>query len=1577
VLASRAWPCLAVVLFVVAATVRPQFAAAQITPSCVSGCVTTVRVTPHAGTLAVNANTSGNTASFDISYSSSSTTARTFSFTCLGKGGIACGTVTPSSASLSGPDDFADVTVKFNAGTTNGTLTLTATSGSITDAGYYSVTVGNPGPPIVALRNHNADNLDRSLCLTAGAGEAAAAVCGDLVVTHALPGFSTMGRERTLTLLYNSRTAYYRPIITAAVSQPAGLQAPSAVYVELEVAGQIRRFATYGAWSNATRQIAVSYDAPGYGHATGVYPFTLRVQNQYTGGGAYTASVSGNLIVVNRYSSRFGAGVGIAGVEELVFNQPVGQPNSSILWVGGDGSAKLYAPAAPNRWVAPAGAYRDTLVYNPADTTYTRTLRHGVKVVFNSTGKHTRTVSRTNQTTTFAWNLDTLKSITVPPGGTTGVTYTFAYDNGTGLLDRISDPAGRILDATITGGQLSTIVDPDGKSVAFGYDGDRKMIWRRDRRQKTTNYEYGKTHRLTKVTIPVGRQAGDNAVAMTQFEPWDERGLVVGVNGSPQVAGDTSKAYTRILGPRYSPTLPDTSAFWVDRWGAPTQTGTPVPATTKLIRGDANVPALVTEVRYPNNRIVKMSYDLRGNLTQVRDSTKHLDQRPTKVRTYVYPTTGAALDSPIQVNDSLGTVARTTTYKYNSIGLTDTVIAPNGHRTSFAYKTGTLAGLLDSTMERATQTWRETVSDDVTDVSLDQVHRFTYDAKGNVKAYTSPVGVVTSYVPDAKGRITDVYDPLGTREERVYDDMNQVREIRRYTNPVAHPGTNVNPLGTHTALGRPCDATQVLCVDSTVAFNPALSANPQITTYTYDDNGAMESVTDARNLRRSFAYDARGLRWQSTDDYGYSDTTYLNGSGAPDSTVSRRGIKVRSYYDPSGRRTALAYPAVPSPDPAFAPATIVGDSIRYEYDVMGNVKEVRNNTDSIVREYFADGSLKRKISSVGPRADTVSYDYDATGAVTKVTHGRDVTDYAYSSTTGELQTMTVTWGGRTDAARVFSFVWDALGRRRQITYPTDPAGPNDMTVKFRYDAAGMLRRVVSSHPGAPGGNAALDVFDFTFRNKIVDAAGRIWRQELSCAGVNSPGNPCGAASAGSKDTKNQYNRFGMLMRQEVRRTGYNPLVEDMQYDGSGNMIRRGRWDPALAQYRNDTFLIDSSATATHNQLKEMAEASNREPPLTILYTADGARKWEKPYNAILDYRETYYYYDGLGRMAGSVERDDEQLNTLRHHPGSCVYDPDGQLALACNATGGVYLAFNGHNVSGLLYTPTVAYPDAGWSFVHGPGTDDPLTGYHRQVGLERIFYFVTDGQGRILAVADSGGARTPNDVGQAPIARWSMVGGISDGHSFNADRQSGGDVPNLSFFRNRAYDMTTGRFTQEDPIGVAGGLNLYQYAGNNPVSYTDPFGLCPEPPGSCQQLGTAIGSAVGLAVGVLVSAAADVGSGGTAIPANPAIIQTTTLAGATIGLGIGTVMEFAGSGRSKNDIPLTGQPPNTTITKPGQVVRVGPDGNATSRTCGQAGHGCDGAHTHTYTTGPNGKVNQVGQPRPATPEEAAEVPPRN
>lgn len=45
---------------------------------------------------------------------------------------------------------------------------------------------------------------------------------------------------------------------------------------------------------------------------------------------------------------------------------------------------------------------------------------------------------------------------------------------------------------------------------------------------------------------------------------------------------------------------------------------------------------------------------------------------------------------------------------------------------------------------------------------------------------------------------------------------------------------------------------------------------------------------------------------------------------------------------------------------------------------------------------------------------------------------------------------------------------------------------------------------------------------------------------------------------------------------------------------------------------------------------------------------------------------------------------------------------------------------------------------------------------------------------------------------------------------------------------HRFYDPSIGRYISADPIGLAGGINLYAYVGGDPVNWVDPWGLIPK-----------------------------------------------------------------------------------------------------------------------------------------------------
>ncbi len=117
----------------------------------------------------------------------------------------------------------------------------------------------------------------------------------------------------------------------------------------------------------------------------------------------------------------------------------------------------------------------------------------------------------------------------------------------------------------------------------------------------------------------------------------------------------------------------------------------------------------------------------------------------------------------------------------------------------------------------------------------------------------------------------------------------------------------------------------------------------------------------------------------------------------------------------------------------------------------------------------------------------------------------------------------------------------------------------------------------------------------------------------------------------------------------------------------------------------------------------------------------------------------------------------------------------------------------------------------------------------------------TDSNGSAFYHADAGGNITSLTDASGHEMAWYLYdafgrlvgkrGALADVNvmqfsSMPVHRQSG-----LSLYPFRAYDPALQRWLNQDPIGEAGGINLYGFVGNNPINAIDPDGLDSMVPG--------------------------------------------------------------------------------------------------------------------------------------------------
>ena len=208
-----------------------------------------------------------------------------------------------------------------------------------------------------------------------------------------------------------------------------------------------------------------------------------------------------------------------------------------------------------------------------------------------------------------------------------------------------------------------------------------------------------------------------------------------------------------------------------------------------------------------------------------------------------------------------------------------------------------------------------------------------------------------------------------------------------------------------------------------------------------------------------------------------------------------------------------------------------------------------------------------------------------------------------------------------------------------------------------------------------------------------------------------------------------------------------------------------------------------------------------------------------------------YRYDPLGRRIMVVTRRPPELCNV---PGATcissvtrfVWSGD-QLLWEIRSADGPYAAEAGGTVS----------------YTHGGGIDRPLAITRSGVGsiiphenwrgqMARGTYGA--GTGKPLGASSDCTGSPPVNCVPVPWPGWNT----SAWHEDAARPEMAGtehywlgslavgmrDASGQMYKRNRYYDPAKGQFTQPDPIGLAGGMNVYGFAAGDLVTYDDPHG---------------------------------------------------------------------------------------------------------------------------------------------------------
>jgi RHS repeat-associated protein len=647
---------------------------------------------------------------------------------------------------------------------------------------------------------------------------------------------------------------------------------------------------------------------------------------------------------------------------------------------------------------------------------------------------------------------------------------------------------------------------------------------------------------------------------------------------------------------------------------------------------------------------------------------------------------------------------------------------------------------------------------------------YQFNGRSFLTGVTNALGQTITYTRDAAtNQVLSVTDPLGRVTAFAYDASGNVTSV-------TDPANNVRTFAYESTFNKVTSATDPL---------------GHVTQFAYDAQGNLTTVTDALGHATQIAYNGVGQPVSTTDALGNVTQFSYNTQGDLATVTDPLGNASSREYDqvsrlvrqtdPRGKATTFSYDVLNQLTILTDP---LGAKTGFTYDGNGNLLTVTDPRGGTIT--YAYDSMDRVTTRTDPLGQPETYTVDLAGNVTSVQDRKlQTTTFTYDAlsrrsvtTYADGSTVTATYdaGGRLTAladsvAGTISWTYDVLDR---VTTETTPRG----TVSYTYDAAG--RRTTMTVAGqSPVG--------YTYDN--ADRLLTIAKDTLTATYAYDNANRRTALTLPNGVTTNySYDLASRLTGLTYVGPG-GPLGDlTYTYDAAGNRVGvDGSWARLL--------LPDAISTASY-------DAANRQLTFggkTMTFDANGSL------TALTEGGQTTTYTwnarDQLASLTGPGVA------------GSFVYDGTGrrmQKTVGGFATG---FQYDSEDVVVEVTGGTEAF------YLQGLDIDEPLA----RIDPGGASCYLADSLGSSMALTDGSGAVTTVYTYE-PFGRITATGPASQNPFQFTGRET--DWADHYYYRARYYNATTGRFLSEDPLDLSGGLNLYSYALNNPITLIDPLGLC-------------------------------------------------------------------------------------------------------------------------------------------------------